>query len=165
MKVLSIAIWIFVLYVIQTVFCPIIGITNIVPELLFCFAVSYAVFEHRFNRLSVVVIMCALISATGVGRSFPIVMLMAGVGGIVSYLSPSYMRFIPQILRTQAVTAFFAFLMCIAENFVFSGRLLLFNALWHTVYTTIVSCVMYLILKAVMLKKKEKKLLIAQERN
>lgn len=169
MKTLKLVLWIFILYIIQNVFCPIISITNIVPELLLSFAVSYAAVEHRFNRLSAVVIVCAVVSGTGTGRVFPIVTTLVGVGGMASYLFRGYLRFIPQFLRTQAVTAIFAFFICVAERFVFShnftSSFFVDIALWYTVYTVAVSSVIYLILSKTILKDTNKKILIAQERN
>ena len=165
MKISSLAIWVFILYIIQNTFCPIIGITNLNPELMLAFVATYAVFEHRFGRLSKVIIICAMLSATGVGRSFPIVTFLIGMGGIASYLSVNYLRFVPQIIRTLLVVAVFSFVLSVAETFVFKGQLIIDTAIWYTVYTTAISLVMYIILKKVILKEKEKKILIAQERN
>lgn len=169
MKTLKLVLWIFVLYMIQNIFYPIISVTGIIPDVLLGFAVSYAALEHRFGKLSPVIIICAVLAGTGTGRVFPIVTALVGFGGIASYIICGYMRFIPQFIRTQAVTAVFAFLMCIAEFFVSEKTVtygfIINTALWYMLYTTAVSCVIYLILKRVMFKDTERKLLVAQERN
>ena len=115
MKKLKLVLWIFVLYIIQNIFYPIISVTGIIPDLLLGFVVSYSALEHRFNKLSPVIIICAMLAGTGTGRVFPITVALTGFAGVASYIACGYMKFIPQIIRTQSVTLFFAFLMCVAE--------------------------------------------------
>lgn len=169
MKNLKLVLWIFVLYIIQNIFYPIISVTGIIPDLLLGFIVSYSALEHRFTKLSPVITICAVVAGTGTGRVFPIVTLFLGLGGVASYVMTNYLRFIPQFIRAQAVTAVFSFIMCVAEFFA-SARTLTYGfiintAIWQTVYTVAVSCVIYLILKRIIFKDTEKKILIAQERN
>ena len=118
MKKLKLVLWIFVLYTIQNIFYPIISVTGIIPDLLLGFVVSYSALEHRFNKLSPVIIICAMLAGTGTGRVFPITVALTGFAGVASYIACGYMKFIPQIIRTQSVTLFFAFLVCVAEFFV-----------------------------------------------
>lgn len=169
MKTLKLVLWIFVLYIIQNIFYPIISVTGFIPDFLLGFTVSYAAIEHRFSKISPVIIICAVLAGTGTGRVFPITVAFIGFAGVASYIICGYMRFIPRIIRTQSVTAVFAFLMYVAEFFV-SGKTVTYGfivntALWCTLATVVASCVIYLILKRVMFKDTEKKLLVAQERN
>lgn len=169
MKALKLFLWIFVLYVLQNIVCPIVSVTQLVPDLLLGFIVSYSALEHRFDKLSPVIIITALVAATGTGRVFSIVMLFVGLAGIVSYIFTGYLRFIPHFVRAQLVTLVFSFIMCISEFFVcartLTGAFIFGTALPCTLFTTVASCIIYLLVRYMIFKNTEKKLLIAQERN
>lgn len=169
MKTLKLVLWIFVLYIIQNIFYPIISVTGIVPDLFLGFVVAYSAFEHRFNKLSSVIIICALVAGCGTGRVFPVVTLFVGLSGIAAYQLCSYLRFIPQFLRMLVLTAVFAFVMSITEFFALSrtitSEFITGTALWQTLYTVLVAGIIYFAVKKTILKNKEKKLLIAQERS
>lgn len=169
MNKFKIFLWIFSIYILQNVFCPIVTVTGVVPDLMLGFLTAYAALEERFNKLLPLILICAVIDATMTGRVFPITTAFVGLGGIASYIMRDYMRFIPKLVRTQAVTALSAFLMSCAEFFVVSNTItvefLKNTAIWYTVYTVVASIIIYFILNRVMFKKTEKKLLIVQERN
>ena len=168
MRTYKLILWIFILYIIQNVFYPVLSLSGYVPELLMCFAVSYSSLERRFRRISPVIIICAILSGTGTGRVFSIAVLFVGLAGVAVYLAMPYMQFIPKTIRVGAMTAFFAFLMYCAEFFAVSGTLtygFITNfAVWNTLYTVICVCVIYLILKKIM-NTADKTLLIVSERN
>ena len=168
MRTYKLVLWIFILYIIQTVFYPVLSLCGYVPELLMCFVVSYASLERRFRKVSPVIIICAILSGVGTGRVFSIAVLFIGLAGVAAYLAMSYMQFIPKIIRVGAVTAFFAFLMHCAEFFAVSETLtsdfITNTAVWYTLYTTIVVCVIYLILGKIM-NIDDKTMLIISERN
>ncbi len=168
MRTLKLGIWIFVLYIIQNIFYPIMTVTGIVPDLLLGFAVSYSAIEPKLGKISRAVIICAVLCGTGTGRVFPITVLMTGITAIVSYLSRSYLRFIPQIIRTQAVAVLGMFLMCCFEYFVSAGTItaefIQSTALWYTLYTVTASTVIYIILKKTM-QDLTTRLLITDERS
>ncbi len=163
MGTLKLAAWIFVLYVIQNIFCPILTITGFVPDLLFGFALSYSALDLKFRRISYVTLICALLCGTGTGRIFSIAVLMTGVGAMLSYFSRDYFRFIPQIIRTEVIVAVFSFIMCCCEYFARTGTVsytfLTNTASVYTVYTTVTSAVIYLILKKI-IHNRDTKLLI-----
>ena len=168
MRTYKLVLWIFILYVIQNVFYPVLSLSGYVPELLMCFTVSYASLERKFRRISPVIIICAILSGAGTGRVFSIAVLFIGLAGVAAYLAMSYMQFIPKIIRVGAVTAFFAFLMYCAEFFAVSGTLaygfITNSAVWYTLYTVVWVCVIHLILRKTM-NTADKTLLIVSERN
>ena len=168
MSKIKIFIWIFLLYIIQSVFYPIMSLSGIIPELLLGFAVSYASLEKNIKKSSWVIIICALLSGTGIGRVFPVTVIAVGVAGVIVYVICDYMRFIPRIIRVQCVTAIFAFVTCCCEYFT-SEKTLTYTflaniCLWYTLYTTLMSSIIYLILKR-STGEGDKKLLITYERN
>ncbi len=169
MKKIRLVLWVFVLYIIQNVFYPIMSISGLVPDLILGFTVAYSCIEPRFKKLSPLIIICAIIAGTGTGRVFSIVTLFTGLAGIASYLMCSYMPFIPKILRVLLITLLGAYLAGVAECFVLTKALtyafLAGPALWQAIYTAIVSCIIYLILNRSVNKNTQKKILIAQERN
>ena len=168
MNKIKIVIWICILYIIQNVFYPIMSLSGITPELLLGFAVSYAAMERNYKKSSYVIIICALLSGTGIGRVFPISVIMTGAAGVCAYMVCDYLRFIPRIIRVQTVASVFVFIMCCCEYFAATKTVtysfLTDTALWYTVYTTLASYVIYLILKKTM-GGPDKKLLITQERD
>ena len=168
MSKIKIAVWIFLLYIIQNVFYPIMSLSGIIPELLLGFAVSYASFERNIKKSSWVIIICALLSGTGIGRVFPITAIGVGVAGVIGYVIRDYIRFLPRIIRAMSVTAIFAFVMCCCEYFTsektLSYTFLANTCLWYTLYTTLTSGIIYLILKR-SIGEGDKKLLITYERN
>ena len=165
MRKLKLVLWIFVLYLLQNIILPILSGSAVVPELLLGFAVSYTVLECKFSNTSAVIVITSLLTATGTGRVFSLVSVLAGLAAITAYFIKDYVRFIPQFVRTQAVIAVFAFIMCISEYFIYSKTMsagfILNTALPYTVYTIAASCVIYLILKRTMFKANDKKLLTA----
>ena len=165
----KLVLWVFVLYIIQNVFYPIMSISGLVPDLILGFTVAYSCIEPRFKKLSPVIIICAIIAGTGTGREFSIVTLFTGISGVASYLMCSYMPFIPKILRVLLITMLGAYLAGVAEYFVLTKTLtyafLTAPALWQAIYTGVFSCIIYLILNRSVNKNTQKKILIAQERN
>lgn len=165
MKKFKLVLWIFVLYLLQNIIFPILSGSAIVPEFLLGFAVSYTVLESKFSKASAVIIITSLLTATGTGRVFSLVSVLAGLAAVTVYIIKDYIRFIPQFVRTQTVIAVFAFIMCISEYFIYSKTMsvgfILNTALLYTVYTIAASCIIYLILKRTMFKANDKKLLTA----
>lgn len=169
MNKIKLALWVFILYIIQNVFYPIMSISGLVPDFILGFTVAYSCIEPRFKKLSPVIIVCAVIAGTGTGRVFSIVTLLTGLAGVASYLVCSYMPFIPKILRTLVITILCSYLAGVTEYFVLTKTLayafLTGSALWQAIYTGVVSCIIYLILNRSVNKNTQKKILIAQERN
>ena len=76
MNKIKLALWVFILYIIQNVFYPIMSISGLVPDFILGFTVAYSCIEPRFKKLSPVIIVCAVIAGTGTGRVFSIVTLL-----------------------------------------------------------------------------------------
>lgn len=167
MRKTTLILWVFILYIIQNIFYPILTISGIVPDLLLGFTVAYGALERKFRNISRVIIICAILSGIGTGRVFSVAMIMVGFAGIAAYLITGYLQFIPRIIRTQTVTAIFAFLMSCAEYFALFGTItygfVINTAVWHTAYTTIFSIIIYLLIKK-STNTVDNKILLTQER-
>lgn len=168
MKKYKIIIWIFVLYICQNIIIPMFSRSGLVPDLVMGFAVSYASLDIAYKKISPVVIISAVVAAVGCGRVFPIAVIFVGFAAVAVYLSKNYLRFIPQFLRTLAVTSVFAFVMCVAENFAFGTAVTLEfvknTAVWYTFLTAFGVCVIYPFVKRATAKNTDNSLLIT-ERN
>lgn len=165
MRIVKITVWLLLLYVIQTVFTNLIKINGVAPELILVFAIVYSFNESNFAPVSYIAIICGIITGCIMGNSFPISVLVIGVFGVIAFYSKTIMKFIPAIVRCTAVTAAAAFLLCSMHCFIEFKKITMYGffgeIIPYTVYTTVVSAVMYPIIIRVFFKEKdEKKLLI-----
>lgn len=162
MKTIKIVLWIFVLYIIQNVFYPIMSVSGIVPDLIVGFAVSYPIIEPRLRKASPIIIICAVIAGTGTGRIFPVVTLFCGFASTMSYLTNGQ-RSIPNTLRVALITVICVYLMSVTEYFVLFKEIktgfLIGNALWHTLYSAVAASIIYIAVKTKN-KKKDKNILV-----
>ncbi len=169
MRALKLALWIFFIYIIQNVFCAVISINGIVPDLFLAFVIPYAFFERRFKYTSRVIVICAILAGSGVGRIFPMTVVISGISGIGAYAFYSYFRFLPGIIRTQLITVSASFLMFCALLFLsdaaVSAGLIFSDVLPQVIYTTAVSCFVYWLLSRTMFKNDNEKRFIINERN
>lgn len=162
------AIWIFALYIIQNVFLHIVSINGSLPDLLLAFLVVYAFMKRRFTTVAYVTIICAILNGAGTGRVFPVVTMLTGFAGMVSYTACGYMRFIPEIVRIQAVGLIMAFIIAVCEFFfthhTLTGMAVLGYALPDAIYTVVAISIIYLIVKKTSFKNEDKQLLMIEER-
>lgn len=163
MRTIKIIIWIFALFILQSVFGGVIGIRGCVPELLLCFTVCFAICDS--SRISAyVLIACGILSGSGVGRVFPIAVIVIGGAGLIACGMASRLRFIPVFVRALAIIALCAFVMCSAEYFTaykaITFTVLVTRLLPFTLYTAAWGGIMYPTVRRTLFKKTEKKLLV-----
>lgn len=147
MRILKTVIWIICLTVLQTVFCGVFSVMGIMPELLLAFAVIFACGERDRFLNGAVLLVCAVIDASGTGRFFPAVLLGAVCAGLLSRASSGVMRHMPGFIKTFSITVVSAFAIgcaeCFAATLGVSAKSVLENVLPHTVYTALCFCAMY----------------------
>lgn len=165
---ISAAIWVIVLYILNSVFVQVISINGSHADLLLAFLVVYAFMKRRFSAVSYMTIICALLNGTITGRIFLVVTMITGAAGMLAYNSSNYFRFIKAGVRIAGVSFGMSFICEIFEYFftyhTLTGTAVLSYALPDAVYTAVVSWIIYLIVKKTSFKNEDKQLLMIEER-
>lgn len=164
-KIIKIVMWILLLYILQTVFANLIDINGILPELLFSFSVIYAFREKSFVYASYIIVICAILSGSMIEGSFPMTVIIVGVAGIASFYFKNIAKFIPGIWRCTSLIAVSTFLLGAGHCFIVMRTIntysLVTEIIPYTIYTSIVSIIMYPLIWRVLFKERsEKELLI-----
>lgn len=165
MRTVKIVLWIVLLLIVKTVFVRVIGISGIMPELLMAFAVIFAFHEHRLSVASYVIIICAAVTGSCVGESFPVLVLVTGAAGIAAYGAKNVFRFIPKYIRCVVIVAaasvVYGVLRCLLNVGIFQLNVIFESLIPYVVYTTIAACIIYpLVIKTLFKEDKNKKYLI-----
>ncbi len=162
------AIWVVVLYILNSVFVQIISVNGHMPDLLLAFLVVFSFMKRRFSAVSYMTIICALLNGAITGRVFLVVAMVMGAAGMIAYNSSNYLRFIHEGVRIAGVTFCMAFIGEVFEHFFAYHSLIISavvnNALPDAVYTAVVSWIIYLIVKKTSFKNEDKQLLMIEER-
>ncbi len=163
------AIMIALLFVIENAFSEVIAIGTAVPDLMLGFVCVYAFLRHGFKSVFIVTLIVSILSASAVGRVFPIAFLMCGFGGLISYSAYSVMRFVPEWLRICVLVTTFSLVSGILEVLVayrvITMNVFLMTILMRTIYTCVVSAVLYLIMIKTSFKNEDKGILLISERD
>lgn len=164
MRTVKIISWIFVIYIIQTVFAGIIGIREAVPDLLLGFSVIYAFREKRYKPCVYMMLVCGMLSGSCVGRSFPVDVLITGAASVAAHELSYRLRFVPKFIRAEITVAAAAVVLSAADYFISYRTLgadaVITGIIPYGTYTLICSCIMYPIMVKTLFKKEEKQLLV-----
>ncbi len=162
------AIWVVVLFILNSVFVQIISINGFMPDLLLAFLVVYAFMKRRFAAVSYMTIICALLNGAITGRVFLVATMVTGVAGMIAYNSSNYLRFVHESIRIAGIAFAMSFVTEIFEYFftyhTLMGGVILGNVLPDAIYTAVASGVIYLIIKKTSFKNEDKQLLMIEER-
>lgn len=158
MKKSKIALWIFVLYVLQNIVFPMLCAPGYTPELMLCFAAVYAVCEDRYGKTPTIIIITALLTGCGTGRVFPIAVFFCGTCAAAVYAAKNYFRFIPCPVRMAAITTVFTYAMYISEYFAgaipITAELLMTTILFRTIFTVAAEIIIYVPIKRAAVKNR-----------
>ena len=161
------AIWVAVLFILNSVFVQVISINGSCADLLLAFLVVYAFMKRRFSAVSYMTIICALLNGAITGRVFLAVTMVTGAAGMIAYNSSNYLRFIHEGVRIAGVGFVMSFICEILEHFfayhTLSATAVFGYALPDAIYTAIVSWIIYLIVKKTSFKNEDKQLLMSEE--
>ena len=167
MRTVKLTLWIFILYILQTVFCGVISVYGAVADLLLVFCLAYAFMERSVLSASTVIIICSVLNGSAAGRVFPVVAAATALGGIVSYSFYNYLRFIPSYLRFLIVVIVTAFVCGTLETVIAYKSIgqALGMALPYLIYTAASSVIIYPLLYRTIFNDEKGKKFIIQERN
>ncbi len=164
MRNFKIFLWIFIIFLIQTVILARIHVFGAAPSIVLSYAVCIAVLENEFNSAAVISIICAAAMGALGGRSFILTTLFYTYSSIIIFAArkkPAYMNnAVKALFWTFVASALSEIMFFSADAFTLTYDMLITNALPTAVINTALTAVVYPILNASMYREKKRKLLI-----
>lgn len=165
MRNFKIFLWIFIVFLIQTVILARIHILGAAPSLVMAYVVCVMILENEFKTAVTISIICAAAMGAIGGRTFVPVTLFYTYSSIIIFSArkkPVYFAdSVKALMWTFIMSALSEIIFFAADNFTLNCDMLLHGALPTAVFNTAVTAVLYPLLKKTMYKEKKKKLLIA----
>lgn len=165
MRNFKIFLWIFVVFLIQTVILSSVHIFGAVPSVVLVFIMCVAVLENEFRTAIVINGICAVVMGALGGRNFTEITLFYAYSSIIVFSArkrPRYVGNFPKtIVWTFIMSAILEILLFIIREMTIDVSVLLNDALPTAVFNTIIALILYSILKKTLYKEEKKKLLIA----
>lgn len=164
MKRIKLTLWILILFIIEVALVNRIRLFNSAPDLVFAFAVVYAMLEEEYEYAVGVAIICGICTGSVCSDSFTVSVLMYSYGAIIVKALRNRLRYIPDFAKTL----FWTFALSAAGSAVMYFTLNLsfeFGVLWRVVLpfcvsNTAAAAVLYPIVKKTIVIVDEKKKLI-----
>ncbi len=164
MRNFKIFLWIFIVFIIQTVILARVHILGAVPSLIMAYMICVVMLENEFINAVTISIICAGAAGALCGREFVITVLSYVYSAVIVFAlrkKPLYIGNAPKaLLWTFIASAAMEIVFFAAGHLSINTHMLLYNALPTAVFNTVLAALVYPVLKAVMYKEKKKKLLI-----
>lgn len=166
MKHFKIFLWIFIVFLIQTVIIGRVHIFGAVPSLVMAYVVCVMILENEFRSAVTISIICAVATGALSGRGFTMTTLFYVYSSIIVFSArkrPLYVANYPKaIFWTFIMSGIMEIIFFLIRNLSMNVDMLTQVALPTAVFNTILTMVLYPILKKTMYKEeKKKKLLIS----
>ena len=173
MRNFKIFLWIFVIFLVQTVVLSPIHIFGAVPSAVLAFVMCVAILENEFRTAVIISGICAVVMGAIGGRNFTEITLFYAYSSIIVFAArkrPRYVGNFPNLALPSLLVTFLNFIMsAILEILLFVIRemtldvsVIFSDALPTAVFNTVIAVILYPILKKTLYKEeKKKKLLIA----
>lgn len=165
MRNFKIFLWIFIIFLIQTVILGHIHVFGAVPSLVLAYIVCVMVMENEFRSAVTISIICAGIMGGLSGRDFMITVLFYVYSSIIIFAlrkKPAYVNnCIKVIMWTLISSAILEILFFAVRNLSLNLSMLINDALPTAIFNVVLAGILYPILKRTMYKEEKKKLLIA----
>lgn len=166
MKKFKLIVWILALFIIEVSVMNRIRFFNSAPDLVFAFAIVYAMIEEEYEYAVGAAVICGICTGSVCSGSFSVSTLMYSYGAIIVKALGNKMRYIPDFAKTL----FWTFVMSAAGEAVMYFALNLsfeMSVLWRvilpfSVCNTIAAAILYPIVKKTMIVVDEKKKLIPE---
>ena len=164
MRNFKIFLWIFIVFLIQTVILAGIHAFGAVPSLVMVYVVCVMLLENEFRSAVTISIICA--SAMGVlsGREFVITVLFYVYSSIIIFAlrkKPRYVGNLPKaVVWTFLTSGIMETLYYVLRTLSVNTDMLLYDALPTAVLNAVLVLIVYPILKATMYKEENKKRLL-----
>lgn len=166
MRNFKIFVWIFIIFLIQTVILSSVHIFGAVPSALIAFVMCVMLLENEFRSAVTISIICAVLMGAGGGRGFTVTVLLYVYLSIVVFAlrrKPIYIgNFTKTLVWTFIVSAIIEILFLPVREMSFEIKVLWLDALPTAFFNTVIAAILYPMLKKTIYKEeKKKKLLIS----
>ena len=156
MRNFKIFLWIFVIFLVQTVVLSPIHIFGAVPSAVLAFVMCVAILENEFRTAVIISGICAVVMGAIGGRNFTEITLF------YAYSSRYVGNFPKTIVWTFIMSAILEILLFVIREMTLDVSVIFSDALPTAVFNTVIAVILYPILKKTLYKEeKKKKLLIA----
>lgn len=164
MKKFKLIVWILALFIIEVTVMNRIRSFNSAPDLVFAFAIVYAMVEEEYEYAIGAAVICGICTGSVCSESFAVSTLMYSYGAIIVKTLENKLRYIPDFVKAL----FWTFIMSAAGEAVMYFALNLsfeVSVLWRVILpfcicNTIAAAILYPIVKKTMVIVDEKKKLI-----
>lgn len=164
MRNFKIFLWIFIVFIIQTVVVSHIHILGAVPSLVMSYMICIVILENEFRNAVIISVICAAAMGALSGREFVVMTLAYTYSAVIVFSlrkRPAYIsNFVKAVIWTFVVSAAVEILYFPIMTWSLSLDTVLYDALPSAVLNVIGASVIYPILKRTMYKEEKKKLLI-----
>ena len=158
--------WIFIVFLIQTVILARVHIFGAVPSLVMAYVVCVMLLENEFrNAVTISIICSAAMGALG-GREFAVTVLFYVYSSIIIFAlrkKPAYIGNLPKaVVWTFLASGVMEILYFAIRTLSVNTEMLLHDALPTAIFSAVLALIVYPVLKVTMYREeKKKKLLIA----
>lgn len=164
MKNFKTIVWIFVVFLIQTVIVAPIHIFGACPSLVLSYVMCVMILENEFRRAAVISIVCAAMMGALGGRGFTVIVLFYVYSSIAVFSlrkKPLYaMDSIKALVWTFIVSALLEVVMYVIQNMTINMGMIISTVLPTAVINTVMAGIMYPILKKTLYQDDSKKKLL-----
>lgn len=164
MRNFKVFLWIFIIFLIQTVILRHIHILGAVPSLVMAYVVCIIIMENEFSSAVTISTICSFVMGALSGRDFIIMTLFYAYTSIIVFAlrkKPAYVNNgVKAAAWTFILSAVLEIIFFLLGNGFLNVRALIYIALPTAVINTVIAGIVYPILKRTMYKEEKKKLLI-----
>ncbi len=164
MRRFKIFLWIFIVFLLQTVVVSHIHIFGAVPSLVISYMMCVVIMENEFRNAVIISSVCAAAMGALSGREFVIMTLAYVYSSICVFRlrkKPAYIsNFQKSVIWTFVVSAVIEILYFTIMNWSINLNVLLYDALPTAVLNILGTIIIYPVLKRTMYREEKKKLLI-----
>ena len=161
MRNFKIFLWIFVIFLVQTVVLSPIHIFGAVPSAVLAFVMCVAILENEFRTAVIISGICAVVMGAIGGRNFTEITLFYAYSSIIVFAArkrPRYVGNFPKtIVWTFIMSAILEILLFVIREMTLDVSVIFSDALPTAVFNTVIAVILYPILKKTLYKEEKKK--------
>lgn len=164
MRNFKIFLWIFIVFLIQTVILARVHIFGAVPSLVMAYVMCVMLLENEFRSAVTISIICAAAMGALSGREFAGTVLFYVYSSIIVFAlrkKPRYVGNLPKaVVWTFLASGVMEIMYDVLRTLSVSADILLYDALPTAVFNAVLALILYPILKATMYREEKKKKLL-----
>ena len=164
MRNFKIFLWIFIVFLIQTVILARVHIFGAVPSLVMAYVMCVILLENEFRSAVTISIICAAAMGALSGREFAGTVLFYVYSSIIVFAlrkKPRYVGNLPKaVVWTFLASGIMEILYLVIRTLSVSVDVILYDALPTAVFNAVLALIVYPVLKATMYREEKKKKLL-----